>query len=47
VAALEGSGEAEHLASAVMKLAPQRPINTIAARRRIADAVIEAGRYPW
>jgi alkylation response protein AidB-like acyl-CoA dehydrogenase len=35
------------LYSAFERLAPQRPINTIAARRHIADAMIEAGRYLW
>jgi len=29
------------------RLAPEHPINTIAARRRIADALIEANRYLW
>jgi alkylation response protein AidB-like acyl-CoA dehydrogenase len=28
-------------------LQPQRPIDTIAARRNIADTIIEAGRYLW
>ncbi len=39
--------EPKKLASAFDRLAPQRPINTIAARRRTADALIEAGRYLW
>ena len=29
------------------RLAPQRTINTVATRRQIADALIEAGRYLW
>ena len=29
------------------RLAPEHPINTVAARRRIADALIEANRYLW
>jgi alkylation response protein AidB-like acyl-CoA dehydrogenase len=45
-AALDGD-EAESLLSAVTRLAPQAPINAVAARRRIAEAMIEAGRYLW
>jgi hypothetical protein len=37
----------EKLYSAFERLAPQTPINTIQARRGIADAMIEAGRYLW
>jgi alkylation response protein AidB-like acyl-CoA dehydrogenase len=37
----------EKLAAAFELLAPQRPINAIAARRNIAEAMIEAGRYLW
>lgn len=33
--------------NAFERLAPVRPIDTIAARRRIADALIEAGKYLW
>ncbi|MFN0087555.1 MAG: acyl-CoA dehydrogenase family protein [Blastocatellia bacterium] len=35
------------LNAAFDRLAPMRPINTIAARRLVADALIEAGRYLW
>jgi 2-phospho-L-lactate guanylyltransferase (CobY/MobA/RfbA family) len=34
------------LAAGVQRLVPYAGIDAIAARRRIADAVIEAGRYP-
>jgi alkylation response protein AidB-like acyl-CoA dehydrogenase len=37
----------EKLYSAFERLAPQYPIDTIRARRNIADAMIEAGRYLW
>ncbi len=39
--------EPKKLDSAFERLAPQRPINTIQARRGVADAMIEAGRYLW
>ncbi len=39
--------EPGRFSQAFRKLAPAPPINTIAARRRIADALIEAGRYLW
>jgi alkylation response protein AidB-like acyl-CoA dehydrogenase len=45
-AALDGD-EAATLLSAVTRLAPQAPINAVAARRRIAEAMIEVGRYLW
>ncbi|MFN7946972.1 MAG: acyl-CoA dehydrogenase family protein [Blastocatellia bacterium] len=47
LAAAIAGGEAESLLSAVTRLAPQAPINAVAARRRIAEAMIEAGRYLW
>jgi alkylation response protein AidB-like acyl-CoA dehydrogenase len=37
----------KQLSAAFERLIIERPINTIAARRRIADAVTEAGRYLW
>jgi alkylation response protein AidB-like acyl-CoA dehydrogenase len=37
----------ENLWKAFDWLGPQRPIDTITARRNIADAMIEAGRYPF
>ncbi len=37
----------EKLSGAFEHLAPHRPINTIDARRNVADAMIEAGRYLW
>jgi alkylation response protein AidB-like acyl-CoA dehydrogenase len=35
------------LSAAFERLIIQRPINTVAARRRIADAITKAGRYPF
>ncbi len=43
-AALRGPGR---LYEAFERLAPQVPINTVQARRNVADAMIEAGRYLW
>ena len=37
----------EKLYSAFERLAPQYPINTVQARRNVAGAMIEAGRYLW
>jgi hypothetical protein len=37
----------EKLYAAFERLAPQFPINTVQARRQVADAMIEAGRYIW
>ncbi|HEY6399990.1 MAG TPA: acyl-CoA dehydrogenase family protein, partial [Blastocatellia bacterium] len=37
----------DKLYSAFERLAPQSPINTIQARRNVAGAMIEAGRYLW
>jgi hypothetical protein len=37
----------EKLYSAFERLAPQTPIDTIRARRGVANAMIEAGRYLW
>ncbi|MFN0120395.1 MAG: acyl-CoA dehydrogenase family protein [Blastocatellia bacterium] len=45
-ASMDGDAAAA-LSAAVRKLAPPAPVNTIAARRRIANAMIEAGRYLW
>jgi alkylation response protein AidB-like acyl-CoA dehydrogenase len=42
-----GLNEPKGLRDAFERLMLPRPINTIAARRRIADAMIEAGRYLW
>lgn len=39
--------EPESLYAAFERLAPQSPINAVQARRNIADAMIEAGRYLW
>jgi hypothetical protein len=48
VAALEARGaQVSDLRAAVQACAAQPGIDTIAARRRIADAVISAGRYPF
>jgi len=46
VAALGARRGDEGLAAGVLRLVPHAGIDAIAARRRIADAVIEAGRYP-
>ena len=46
VAALQAHGGDDSLACGAQKLAAHAPVDAIAARRRIADAVIEAGRYP-
>ena len=43
-AALDGP---KNLGSAFERLAPQRTINAVATRRRIADALVEAERYLW
>jgi alkylation response protein AidB-like acyl-CoA dehydrogenase len=45
VAALASNGEADSLFAEVRQLANHTTCNTVAARRRIADAVIKAGRY--
>jgi alkylation response protein AidB-like acyl-CoA dehydrogenase len=46
VAALSARGADDSLACGVQQLVATAPIDAIAARRRIADVVIEAGRYP-
>jgi alkylation response protein AidB-like acyl-CoA dehydrogenase len=46
VAALGARRDDAALAAGVQRLVPYAGIDAIAARRRIADAVIEAGRYP-
>jgi alkylation response protein AidB-like acyl-CoA dehydrogenase len=45
VAALAGEGEAAELQEGVRRLARHTTVNTVAARRRIADSIIKAGRY--
>ena len=45
LAAIAGS-DAAALIEQVHGLLHQAPVDTIAARRRIADAIIEATRYP-
>ena len=45
VAALANDSEADSLFEGVQRLASHATFNTVAARRRIADAVIKAGRY--
>jgi alkylation response protein AidB-like acyl-CoA dehydrogenase len=42
-----GLGEPKRLREAFERLSLHRPINCIAARRRIADAMLEANRYLW
>jgi hypothetical protein len=37
----------EKLYATFERLAPQFQINTVQARRGVADAMIEAGRYLW
>jgi hypothetical protein len=39
--------EPKRLRDAFERFSLQRPINTVVARRQIADAMIEAGRYLW
>jgi len=46
VAALAARGAAPSLAAAVPRLAAHAGVDAIAVRRRIADAVIEAGKFP-
>ena len=46
-AALEAEGVERALAAAAQRLASHAAVDAIAARRRIADAVIEAGRYTF
>jgi butyryl-CoA dehydrogenase len=47
VAALSAHGSDDSLACGVPRLLSFAPIDAIAARRRIADAVIEAGKHPF
>jgi alkylation response protein AidB-like acyl-CoA dehydrogenase len=47
VAALTARGADGSIAAAVDRLTRLAPTDTIAARRRVADAVIEAGRHPF
>ena len=42
-----GLNEPKRLREAFDRLSLQRPVNAIAARRRVADAMIEANRYLW
>ena len=44
-AALEAEGVDRSITAAAQRLAGHAAVDVIAARRRIADAVIEAGRY--
>ena len=44
---LNARGGDASLAAAAQRLAAHAGVDTIAARRRIADAVIEAGKYPF
>jgi len=37
----------QKLFAAFERLSPQYPIDTVRARRNVADAMIEAGRYLW
>lgn len=46
-AAIAEGDERAPIWAAFGRLAPEHPINTIAARRRIADALIEANHYLW
>ena len=48
VAALVARGaDTAGLPDLTARLAARPPVDTIAARRRVADAVIQAGSYPW
>ncbi len=42
-----GLGEPKKLREAFERLSFHRPVNAIAARRRIADAMLESNRYLW
>jgi hypothetical protein len=46
-AALTTAGADAEIAAAVQQLAASPPVDTITARRRIADAVIAAGKHPF
>jgi len=46
VSALAEGAEAERLVGGVRRLTRHAPFNSVAARRRISDAVVRAGRYP-
>ncbi|HEX8000557.1 MAG TPA: acyl-CoA dehydrogenase family protein [Pyrinomonadaceae bacterium] len=45
VAALAKSEELQHLLDGVQRLTRHQPYDTVAARRRISDSIIRAGRY--
>jgi hypothetical protein len=45
VSALADGGDPRELLEGVRRLTRHTPPNTVAARRRIADAVVRAGRY--
>ena len=45
VAALSDDAEADALLDGVRRLTRHKTFNAVAARRRIADSVIKAGRY--
>jgi alkylation response protein AidB-like acyl-CoA dehydrogenase len=45
VAALSDGGDSTQLLEGVRRLTRHAPPNTVAARRRVADAVVRAGRY--
>jgi butyryl-CoA dehydrogenase len=47
VAALDGRGGDRSLGGAVQRLTAHGGVDVIAARRRIADAVIDAGKHPF
>ena len=47
VAALVAKGTEPSLAAEVSRLVTHPPVDTIAARRRIADAVAQAGKHPF
>ena len=47
VAALTARGADASLAPTVQQLTAYTPVDPIAARRRIADAVIAAGKHPF
>jgi hypothetical protein len=45
VSALADSVEAARLLEGVQRLTRHTPFNAVAARRRISDSIIKAGRY--
>jgi hypothetical protein len=47
VAALVTDGADPSMAPAISRLTTCAPVDTIAARRRVADAVVQSGKHPF